>query len=80
MGIASDEMDYQQMDKIVQAAAQEGRWLIFARHEIGKPGRQTLHAEALEPLCRYAAEPANGLWIDTVGKVARYVLAQRGIK
>lgn len=80
MGIAFDEMDYQQMDKIVQAAAQEGRWLIFAGHEIGKPGRQTTHADALEQLCRYAAAPANGLWIDTVERIARYVQAQQSIK
>lgn len=73
MGTAFDDMSFEQMLKLVNAAAQEGRWVVFVGHEIGPRAFQTTDTGALEQLCRYAKDPANGLWIDTVRTIATYV-------
>ncbi len=78
MGVGCDELDFEQIKTLIDKAAEEGRWLIFAGHEIGDTGFQTTRVEALESLCRYAADPANGIWIDTVQAVGGYVAARRG--
>ncbi len=62
---------------LLEKAAAEGRWLILAGHEIGSGGRQTTLTDTLAAVCRYARDPANGLWIDTVGHVAAHVRAHR---
>lgn len=77
MGTGFDGMGYEQMMKLVSKAADEGRWLIFVGHEIGEPAFQTTDAAALHALCSYAADPANGIWIDTVEAVGRYIRGQR---
>jgi hypothetical protein len=68
---------FEQIKILVDQAAGEGRWLILAGHEIGNDAYQTTLASALEGLCRYARDQANGLWIDTVGSIGRYVLKVR---
>jgi peptidoglycan/xylan/chitin deacetylase (PgdA/CDA1 family) len=77
MGTAFDDLPYEQMQKLVTAAANEGRWLIFVGHEIGRPAFQTTPADALDRLCKYAKDPANGIWVDTVANIATYVKKQR---
>ena len=76
-GIDSDGLDFEQVKLLVEQAAAEGRWLIFFGHEIGEAGRQTTTVSTLEALCRYAKDPANGLWIDTVETIGKYILKQR---
>ncbi|MHC4189605.1 MAG: polysaccharide deacetylase family protein [Planctomycetota bacterium] len=76
-GIDLDGLDFEQVKQIVDEAAADGRWLVFFGHEVGEPARQTAFASTLEALCRYAQEPANGLWIDTVAAVGEYILEQR---
>jgi len=77
-GIDLDGLDFEQAKQLVDEAAAEGRWLIFFGHEIGESGRQTTLVATLEALCKYARDPANGLWMDTVEAVGRYILEQRG--
>jgi peptidoglycan/xylan/chitin deacetylase (PgdA/CDA1 family) len=77
MGTAFDGLGFAEMEKLVSAAAQEGRWIVFVGHDIGKPARQTTDAAALEQLCRFAKDPANGIWIETVAAIAKYVDSQR---
>lgn len=79
-GVESDGMSFAQMKAAVAAAAQQGSWLVFAGHEIGFSGRQTTLVPSLEQFLKYAQDPANGVWLDTVGKVATYIRAQRGDK
>ena len=78
MGVGCDELDFGQLKTIIDEAAADGRWLIFAGHEIGESGFQTTRTKALEAFCQYALDPANGIWIDTVHKVGSYVMEQRG--
>ncbi|MGH7950087.1 MAG: polysaccharide deacetylase family protein [Candidatus Binataceae bacterium] len=78
MGTGFDDMDFAGMKKLVDQAAKDGRWVIFVGHEIGQKGFQITDTAALEALCKYAKDPANGIWIDTVENVGRYVQQQRG--
>jgi peptidoglycan-N-acetylglucosamine deacetylase len=73
MGTAFDDMDFVQMKSIVDGAAADGRWVIFAGHEIGRKAYQTTDLGALEQLCAYLKDPANGIWLGTVGEVGAYV-------
>ena len=73
MGTAFDDMDFPQMKAIVDAAAADGRWVIFAGHEIGQKAHQTTDLRALEQLCAYLKDPANGIWSGTVAEIGKYV-------
>jgi hypothetical protein len=77
-GTVFDDMDYSQMVKLITQAAKEGDWIIFAGHEIGEKAFQVTDATALAALCRYMQDPANGIWVDTVESIGRYVEQQRG--
>ncbi len=77
-GIDMDGLDFEQVRQLVDEAIADGRWLVLFGHEVGEPGRQTTFASTLEALCRYAQDPANGLWVDTVAAVGQYILEQRG--
>jgi peptidoglycan/xylan/chitin deacetylase (PgdA/CDA1 family) len=77
MGTGFDDMDFSRMKKIVDQAAQEGRWVIFVGHEIGKRGYQTTDTKAIEDLCEYLKNPANEIWLGTVKEIATYIQRQR---
>jgi peptidoglycan/xylan/chitin deacetylase (PgdA/CDA1 family) len=78
MGTSFDDMDFAQMKTIVESAEKEGRWVIFVGHDIGNRGHQTTDSNALAQLCEYLKDPANGIWLGTVGDVGMYVRKQRG--
>lgn len=73
----SDGATFEELKALVDGAAAEGRWLILVGHEIADTGYQTTSAKALEALCRYATNPANGLWIDTVSRIGQYIVERR---
>ncbi|MDP2998324.1 MAG: polysaccharide deacetylase family protein [Bryobacterales bacterium] len=75
LGVESDGLTFDEMKSLVLAA--QGRWLVLAGHEIGKPSRQTTQAAALEQFLKYAGDPASGVWIDTVQAVGKYIRARR---
>jgi peptidoglycan/xylan/chitin deacetylase (PgdA/CDA1 family) len=77
-GIAFDNMDYIDMVKNISKAAQQGGWVIFAGHDIGQKAFQVTDTIALAALCKYMQDPANGVWVDTVENVGKYVVKQRG--
>ncbi len=74
----SDGMSFDEMKQWVLTAAESGGWLVFTGHEIGKPGYQVTDAAVLEQFLEYAGDPANGVWLDTVDAIARYIQEQRG--
>jgi peptidoglycan/xylan/chitin deacetylase (PgdA/CDA1 family) len=77
-GVGMDALTSKQIATLVAEATASGRWLIFVGHEIGKPGEaQTTDILALEELLKYAKDPANGIWIDTLKAIGRYVQDQR---
>jgi hypothetical protein len=73
MGIDSDGMSFEQMKTITEDAARRGAWVVFAGHEMGGTGAQHTLAESLARFFEYAKDPANGVWLDTVASVAKYV-------
>jgi hypothetical protein len=80
MGTAFDDMDFVQMKQIVDAAVQQGRWVIFVGHEIGQRGFQVTDTHALEELCHYLKDPANGIWLGTVQEIGSYVRQHQGLQ
>ena len=77
MGTAFDDMDFPEMKKLVETAAQQGRWVIFAGHDIGQRGFQITDSKALGDLCDYSKNEVNGVWLGTVGEIGAYVQKQR---
>lgn len=77
MGTPFDDMDFEQMKNHVEEAANEGRWVIFVGHEIGKRGYQVTDTAALEALCEYLKDPTHGIWLGTVAEIAEYIQQQR---
>ena len=77
LAVESDGKTFEELKPLLESAAAEGRWLVLAGHEIGDGGFQTTLAKTIDALCLYATDPANGLWIDTVGTIGRYVTEKR---
>ncbi|MCL4841753.1 MAG: polysaccharide deacetylase family protein [Bryobacteraceae bacterium] len=77
MGTGYDQMPFTEVKRLMDTAAREGRWLILVGHDMGAKKFQSVEAEILVETCRYANDPANGLWLATVGEVARHVAGQR---
>lgn len=77
MGMELDGKDFEQVKQLIDRTLSNGGWLVFCGHEIGEGGRQTTRSSTLKALCEYAQDPANGVWLDTVQAVARYILKQR---
>jgi len=76
-GVDADCQTFEQLKPWIDTALRDGRWLIFASHEVGDMKRQTMLAETLEQICRFAADPGNGLWLDTVANIGVYVRDKR---
>lgn len=75
--IPFDDMDYVDMVSRISQATQRGDWVIFLGHDIGHRKAQTTDTVALAALLKFLQNPANGVWVDTVEHVAKYVLQQR---
>jgi peptidoglycan-N-acetylglucosamine deacetylase len=80
LGMESDRLTFDEMKTLVTSAAARGAWLVFAGHEVGAGGRQTTQSAALEQLLRFAADPRNGVWLETVQQVARHIQSNRSSK
>jgi peptidoglycan/xylan/chitin deacetylase (PgdA/CDA1 family) len=79
-GMELDGKTFDQAKEIIESAKSKGQWLIFAGHEMNDSGTQTSRLSTIEAICKYAADPANGIWINTVHNVASYVKEKRGEK
>jgi peptidoglycan/xylan/chitin deacetylase (PgdA/CDA1 family) len=77
MTLELDGLTFEQLKVLVEQAAENGQWLVLCGHDIGPGGRQTTRIDTLRAFCEYARDPKNGLWVDTVANVARYVVEQR---
>jgi peptidoglycan/xylan/chitin deacetylase (PgdA/CDA1 family) len=77
MGYDSDGLSFERIKALVLEAREQGAWIVFGGHEIGGHEYQTTEAAALEQFLKYAQDPANGIWLETVEHVARYVQDHR---
>jgi peptidoglycan/xylan/chitin deacetylase (PgdA/CDA1 family) len=73
MTIEFDGLTFEQLKVLVDETVKNGFWLVLCGHDVGPGGRQTTRVDTLRAFCEYARDPANGLWVDTVANVARYV-------
>jgi peptidoglycan/xylan/chitin deacetylase (PgdA/CDA1 family) len=76
-GMKMDNMEFEEILPIIEAASANGQWLILAGHETNHSGNQTTYLNMLEKLAQYATDPANGIWIAPIGTIARYVQDKR---
>ncbi|GIU73550.1 MAG: hypothetical protein KatS3mg004_0637 [Bryobacteraceae bacterium] len=77
MGTPFDDMAPTDALKLLEAAAKEGRWIIFVGHDIGPRRFQSVDSATIEAIAAYAKDPAHGLWLDTAGAVARHIAAMK---
>lgn len=77
-GIEMDGRDFAELLPTIEAARTAGVWLVLAGHDIGAGGRQTTRIALLDALLAYAKDPANGIWLATVGDVADHIVKARG--
>lgn len=77
-GMELDGKSFGQIKSLIESAANKGQWLILAGHEMDEQGHQTSQLEAIEAICEYASDPANGIWIDNVHNIAAYIRSKRG--
>jgi len=76
-GMDGDDKRFEQLRALVDRARADGGWVILFGHEVGQAGPQTTREAALDALCAYCTDEANGIWIDTVAAVGRYVADTR---
>lgn len=77
-GMELDGKTFDQVKAMIETAKERGSWLILAGHEMNNDGVQTSKLSTIEALCKYALDPANGIWIDDVHAIASYVKEKRG--
>lgn len=76
-GTELDGLTFAEALSLIEQAREQGAWLVFAGHEMDEGGRQTVLLPTLDSICRYAMDPVNGIWIDNVSEITRYVREQR---
>jgi peptidoglycan/xylan/chitin deacetylase (PgdA/CDA1 family) len=76
-GMESDGKDFADIRPLIEQAASSGLWVVLAGHDMRESGGQATKLSMLDALCRYATDPANGVWIAPVGTVADYVRTRR---
>jgi peptidoglycan-N-acetylglucosamine deacetylase len=78
-GMELDGRPFSEIKTLIDDARQKGFWLILAGHETDTGGAQTSLLSTIDSICHYANDPANGIWIDHVDNVAKYVKEMRVI-
>ena len=76
-GIEMDGKDFAQILPLIEQAAQNGKWLVLAGHEMNEGGTQTTRLAMLRELLAYAKDPRNGIWIAPIGEIGKYVTSNR---
>ena len=76
-GVEADDKPFGDLKALVDKALDAGGWLILFGHEIGEGGHQTIRADALDKLCRYALDPATGVWLDTAAAIGAFIKGTR---
>lgn len=78
LAVSSDTLTWEQLQPWIDSTLEQGHWLILVSHEVGEPSqRQTMPAETLEQVCRYAGEHPDDLWVDTVANINAYITRHR---
>ncbi len=73
MTMEFDGLTWEQLKVLIEQARKTRGWLVLCGHDIGAGGRQTTRIDTLRAFCEYAKDPENGVWVDTVANIGRYV-------
>ena len=73
MTMELDGLTWEQLKGLIEQARKTGGWLVLCGHDVGEGGRQTVRIDTLRAFCEYAQDPKNGVWVDTLANIARYV-------
>ena len=77
-GISSDNRSFEDLKPLVDRTIEQGLWLVLGGHEIGNAhNSHTTRVATLEALVSYVKDSRKGVWLDTVGVIADYVIRQR---
>jgi peptidoglycan-N-acetylglucosamine deacetylase len=76
-GMKLDGQTFEEILVLIERAKSSGHWLVLAGHEMGGEGNLVSSLETIEAVCRYASDPVNGIWIDTVSNIASYIEEKR---
>ncbi len=76
-GTELDGKSFEQVLKLIETVKLNGYWLILAGHEMNEEGFQTSQLKTIEAICKYAKDPANGVWIENVHKIASFIKQKR---
>jgi peptidoglycan/xylan/chitin deacetylase (PgdA/CDA1 family) len=79
MGVELDGLTWEQLKVLIDQARERHSWLVLGGHDIGEGGRQTTRIDTLRAFCEYARDPKNGVWVDTVANIGRYVVEHRAV-
>jgi beta-glucosidase len=79
-GMELDGKTFAQVRSLIEKAREKGAWLILAGHEMNVGGLQTSLLPTIEAICIYAADTANGVWLENVHTIASYIKEKRGEK
>jgi beta-glucosidase len=77
-GMELDGKSFEQVKNLIESAKSSGLWLVLAGHEMNEAGSQTSLLNTIEAICKYASDPANGIWLENVHTIAAYVREKRG--
>lgn len=77
LAIEMDGVSFSELLPIIEQAQNDSLWIVLAGHEIGESGYQTTRLDMLDDLIRYAADPANEIWLAPFGTVASYIIDRR---
>jgi len=77
MTMEFDGLTWEQLKTLIDQARKNRAWLVLCGHDIGEGGYQTTRIDTLRAFCEYARDPKNGVWVDTVANIGRYVVAHR---
>ena len=78
--ISSDRPTFEHFRNEIARAVAEGNWMTLTGHEIAADASKdglTTFTTVLDEICKYAKDPANGLWVDTIENIGKYVIEQR---
>jgi peptidoglycan/xylan/chitin deacetylase (PgdA/CDA1 family) len=76
-GTPLDGKTFNEAMAYINAALEDGGWLIFGGHEVMAEGRQNILPETLDAVCLWLRATENGIWVDTAANIAAYIKAQR---
>ncbi|MDA0990539.1 MAG: polysaccharide deacetylase family protein, partial [Verrucomicrobia bacterium] len=76
-GRSADGLAFSQLRAMIEICRDRGDWLALCLHDVGNHREQAIQARVLDQLCAYANDAANGIWVDTIAAIGRYVRDKR---